>query len=581
MLEGIPTDGRSLARWSVGSIAIVATFFVYSVAGDRVYGALVSHEIRPMVGLALAFLMLFGARAVPAVSVGSFLVSMALCGDGSRACVDPEGLLFAAISALVVTGVAVLGEWGNRRLIGLWNPFSRAVGVLRFALLALCLAMLGGAARTLLQPLLGAPYSESIPRDLLDHILGDLASYLVTVPLLVILARARPPILGASRIAEIAVLVVLVVGVAYLSFGPEARLPMPVSQNLLVLLLIPLSLWAALRHGQWGAVISVVLIISLAAWGTRRGVGAFSDAEVFTDADMVLKVFVVVVSLSAHVLASVLAELEHSREVLEQRVAERTSERDRLLVEERAARAAAEESILVRDTFLSVASHELKTPLTSLQLHLQSILRANRLGTSPVAAPLERKVEMASRQVKRVAILVDELLDVSRITANRLVLELEEVDLVQTVRDLNRRFADDFAGAGSPLFVDLGEPILGNWDPLRLEQVLSNLMANALKYGAGKQIEIAVTATDEEAIFSIRDHGIGIAPADQERIFERFQRAVVPGSHYGGLGLGLWIVRQIVHAMQGTVCVESELGQGSTFVVRLPRHVARERKAAG
>jgi len=579
MEEGIPPEGRSSARWSVRSLAIVVAFFVYSLAGDRVYDALASHEIRPMVGLALAFLILFGARAVPAVWVGSFLVSVALCGDGSRACVDPAGLLFAAVSAFVVTTVAVLGEWANRRFLGLWNPFSTAVGVLRFALLALCLALLGGAARSLLQPWLGAPFSDSIPRDFLDNVLGDLASFLVTVPLFLILGRARPPRLGAWRIGEIVVLLVLVVGVGYLSFGPDT--PLPVSQNLLVLLLIPLSLWAALRHGQWGAVISVVVIISLAAWGTRRGLGAFSDADVFTDADMVMKVFVVVVSLSAHVLASVLAELEHSREVLEQRVAERTSERDRLLVEERAARAAAEESILVRDTFLSVASHELKTPLTSLQLHLQSILRANRLGTSPVAAPLERKVEMASRQVKRVAILVDELLDVSRITANRLVLELEEVDLVQTVRDLTRRFADDFAGAGSPLFVDLGEPILGNWDALRLEQVLSNLMANALKYGAGKQIEIAVSATDDEAIFSIRDRGIGIAPADQERIFERFQRAVVPGSHYGGLGLGLWIVRQIVHAMRGTVAVESELGQGSTFVVRLPRHVARERKVAG
>ncbi|HWV36902.1 MAG TPA: ATP-binding protein [Vulgatibacter sp.] len=578
MQEGIPREGRSHARWSTAtSLTVVATFFLYSLIGDRVYSVMVALEVRPLVGLALAFLILFGARAAPSVWLASFLVSIALCGDGSRSCFDGEGLRFATASAFLITAVAWMGEWAFRRFVRRWNPFSTAVGVLRFALVALCLSLVGGTARTLLQPLFGAPIPSPFGRELLDHVLGDLASYLVAVPLVLILARARPPRLGGFRVVEFGVLLGLIVSVAWFSFGPAG--PLPASQNLLVLLLIPLSLWAALRHGQWGAVISVVIIISFATWGTRRGFGAFSEEDAFPDADLVMKVFVLVISLSAHVLASVLAELEHSREVLEHRVAERTSERDRLLVEERAARAAAEESILVRDTFLSVASHELKTPLTSLQLHLQSILRASRLGTGPVSGMLERKIEMASRQVKRVALLVDELLDVSRITANRLVIQPEEVDLVQIVRELTRRFADDFAGAGSPFFVDLGEPILGDWDALRLEQVLSNLMANALKYGAGKQIEIAVSATDDEAIFSIRDHGIGIASGDQERIFERFQRAVVPGSHYGGLGLGLWIVRQIVHAMGGTVGVQSQLGEGSTFVVRLPRSVARDRKA--
>ena len=574
--EGIHPGGHSLARRAAASLAIVVGFFAYALGGDQVMNALVPLEIRPLAGLALACLILGGSRAVPAVWLGTFLVSLLYCGDGRAACLHPQGLLFSATSAFLVAGLAYAGERAFRRFVGLENPFSSSAGVLRFALLAACLGFLGGALRSLLHPVFAMPYGGSVARDFLDHSLGDLASCLVTVPLLVILARARPPPMGAARLVEILVLLTLLTGVAFLSFGPVPALP--VSQNLLVLLLIPLSLWAALRHGQWGAVISVVLIITFAAWGTRRGLGAFIEEEGVPDADLVMKVFVVVVSLSAHVLAAVLAELARSREELEHRVAERTSERDRLLIEERAARAAAEESIQVRDTFLSVASHELKTPLTSLQLHLQSILRANRLGTAAIAGPLERKVEVASRQVKRVALLVDELLDVSRITANRLVLDPEEVDLAQTVRELTRRFADDFAGAGTPLHVEIEGAILGKWDALRLEQVLSNLMANALKYGAGKQIEIAAWATADEAIFSITDHGIGIAPEDQERIFERFQRAVVAG-HYGSLGLGLWIVRQIVEAMQGTVSVTSKLGQGSTFVVRLPRYAAIDRKA--
>ncbi|HEY0841016.1 MAG TPA: ATP-binding protein [Vulgatibacter sp.] len=577
--QGILQRGL-LAAPSIRTVAIVVGFLLFAILGDRVAGQPGLLEIRPVVGLALACLILAGPRASPAVWLGASLFAVVIHRDGWPGASTVDVAALSAVSGLVVTAVALLGAWAMRRFVVLWNPFASAVGVLRYATVAAGLGVLGGSARALLYlAFRPPPDGQSLGHELLHLILGDLASFLVIVPLLVILSRAPPPALGGKRLAEIVLLLGLLLGVCLASF--RAAPVLGLSQTIMVLLLIPLSLWAALRHGQWGAVISVVMVISFAAWGTRRGVGAFVEEEGAADADLMMKVFVIVISLSAHVLAAVLAELAHSRDELERRVEERTEERDRLLVEERAARAAAEESILVRDTFLSVASHELKTPLTSLQLHLQSIIRANQLGTGPIAAPLQRKLEVASRQVKRVAVLVDELLDVSRISANRLVLEPEEVDLTQTIRELTRRFADDFASAGSPLHVSgLTRPILGSWDAIRLDQVLSNLLANALKYGAGKQIEIAAIATDQDAMITITDHGIGIAPEDQARIFERFQRAVGTGN-YGGLGLGLWIVRQIVEAMGGVVTVESELGKGSTFGVRLPRWAGRSETAAG
>jgi PAS domain S-box-containing protein len=225
----------------------------------------------------------------------------------------------------------------------------------------------------------------------------------------------------------------------------------------------------------------------------------------------------------------------------------------------------AQAAIRLRDEFLSVASHELKTPLTSLRL--QHALVERTVGDGPPEKTRGR-LRAAMRQVDRLASLVDSLLDVSRLSLGKLSLELSEVDLAQVVRDGLERLEAVFSQAGCEVRLEACEA-RGEWDGSRLEQVVVNLLSNAAKYGAGKPVCISVDVDEGQARLRVRDEGIGISTEAMPRLFGRFERGV-SDRHYGGLGLGLYISRQIVEAMGGTIRVESEQGQGALFTVRLP-----------
>jgi signal transduction histidine kinase len=227
----------------------------------------------------------------------------------------------------------------------------------------------------------------------------------------------------------------------------------------------------------------------------------------------------------------------------------------------------AKEAILARDEFLSVASHELNTPLATLTLQMDDLLRPGHgRGGDPEDAALLR----ARRQLDRLARLVGNLLDISRISARRLPLTPIEMDLAAVTREATEQFGPELERSGSSLRLATEAPVLGRWDPLRIAQVVTNLMSNACKYGAGKPIEVKVERVGERAVLTVRDHGIGIEPDHLDRIFEVFARAA-PSRHYGGLGLGLYITRQVVEAHGGVIRVESTLGAGATFTVELPR----------
>jgi PAS domain S-box-containing protein len=239
--------------------------------------------------------------------------------------------------------------------------------------------------------------------------------------------------------------------------------------------------------------------------------------------------------------------------------------------EERVKLSQAQEAIRLRDEFLSIASHELRTPLTALQMQVDSVLRAARLKREPLAPErMAAKMETIHEAVKRLNALINQLLDLSRITSGRLTIEREEADLGKVVLRVLALFRDELERSGCAVTFHADEaPIVGRWDTLRLEQVITNLLANAIKYGLGKPIEVTVRAGEGCGILSVGDQGIGIAEADQRRVFERFER-IVTGRNYGGFGLGLWIVREILDAHGGSIEVQSALGVGSTFTVTLP-----------
>jgi signal transduction histidine kinase len=230
-------------------------------------------------------------------------------------------------------------------------------------------------------------------------------------------------------------------------------------------------------------------------------------------------------------------------------------------------------AIQIRDEFLSVASHELLTPLTALQANVQSLIRQRRAGEPVDPERLERGLDIADRQVQRLTRLVRELLDVTRIESGRSRLERETFDLAELVAELALRYREEAERRGSEMHVDAPLGAVGSWDRNRLEQVFTNLLSNAIKYGNAHPIHIEVRHDATTALVVVRDEGIGIPAEALGTIFQRFER-VAPTHGYGGLGLGLYIAKQIAEAHGGTIEVESELGKGSRFSLILQREPA-------
>jgi PAS domain S-box-containing protein len=247
-------------------------------------------------------------------------------------------------------------------------------------------------------------------------------------------------------------------------------------------------------------------------------------------------------------------------------------ERDKLLAQERIDREKAEVAVKARDIFLSIASHELRTPLAALQLQTEGTLRyISRLDPPvDVSKRLNHLMEISVRQVQRLTHLIDQLLDVSRISAGGLDLRAEPgIDLAALTRESLERMREVFARADCTFSTEIAQEVSGRWDRLRLDQVITNLLSNAAKYGPGKPVHVRVAREGNEAIFEVRDEGVGIPESEREIIFDRFERAGA-AQHVGGLGLGLYITREIVRAHGGSIEVRSAPGSGSTFVVRLP-----------
>jgi signal transduction histidine kinase len=293
--------------------------------------------------------------------------------------------------------------------------------------------------------------------------------------------------------------------------------------------------------------LALIVIDIVQVWASVHGYGAFANLDLgHYQRLLTLQVFVTNLGILMLILAAALEE--------------QTDLRFR-----------AETATRIRDDFISVASHELKTPLQSLKMEIQILnnyITKGQIRTIP-EEKLKRLARISDQEITRFAGLINDLLDISRISSGNIPLNLENVDILDLVHGAVERQRAELEKSGSIVTVTGQKNIHGNWDHSRIEQVLTNLISNAIKYGNGLPILVDVKEEGGYAVVSVIDHGLGIKKEDQRRIFERFERAV-PNSEYSGMGLGLFIASQIIEAHHGQIKVESMNGNGTIFKVQLP-----------
>ncbi|MGV8917021.1 MAG: hybrid sensor histidine kinase/response regulator [Pseudomonas sp.] len=271
---------------------------------------------------------------------------------------------------------------------------------------------------------------------------------------------------------------------------------------------------------------------------------------------------------------NVFVDLYRQRKAMKQQVEElerSRHEQEALLKQLQVTQNELEHAVRMRDDFMSIVSHEVRTPLNGLILETQ--LRKLHLAKDNTDAftleKLRAMVDRDERQIQSLIRLIEDMLDVSRIRTGKLSISPTRFDLAQSVTNLVENFSAQINATQSSVSVNAEQPVIGVWDEFRIEQVVANLLTNALRYGARRPIEVRVYSEGGQARVGIRDQGIGISPDNQKRIFQQFER--VSAKHViAGLGLGLFISEQIVTAHGGTISVESEEGKGSLFTVCLP-----------
>ena len=271
---------------------------------------------------------------------------------------------------------------------------------------------------------------------------------------------------------------------------------------------------------------------------------------------------------------NVFVDLYRQRKAVKQQVEaleQSRREQEVLLAQLQLTQVELEHAVRMRDDFMSIVSHEVRTPLNGLILETQ--LRKMHLARDNASAftldKMKAMVERDERQIQSLIRLIEDMLDVSRIRTGKLSIRPSEFDLSAAVGNLLESFAAQISAAGSSVNYSSEQPVVGQWDEFRIEQVVSNLLTNALRYGAKKPISVSVYTRSAWAVIEVSDQGIGISEENQQRIFHQFER--IAGSHVvTGLGLGLYISEQIVAAHDGQISVHSALGEGATFRVCLP-----------
>ena len=533
--ERIP---RGLAR--IGQLAIVFVAYAATARLGLSFDALggVATTVWPPSGIALATLVLLGVRAWPVITIAAFVVN-ASTGIPLWA----AGIIAAGNTLEAVIGATLLARFG----------FDSRLARLRDVLLLLGFAALLSTTVSASFGLVAAALANLHPADSFPVFwsvwwVGDAMGDLLVAPF--ILSWAAPIRLSRRpsrwlEAASCAVSLAFMSMIVFRNLFPVRAIDLARGTYAI----IPVLIWAAIRFEQRGTTTALLFVAVMAVTAKLSPAGT-RPAQTPHEHLFMVQCYMAVTAVSLLTLAAALEERRSA--------------------------------ISARDEFISIASHELKTPLTALKLRLESATRAGgRPGVPPTEGEerLTRALVAANATTDRLVSLVDNLLDVSRVQAARLVLQLEPVLLSDLLSDVLGRLREQAAETGSTIELRIHEKIVGIWDRSRMEQLFTNLLTNAIKYGRGKPILIGVRTAGDRVMVRVKDSGIGISRSDQARIFRAFER-VSTSARVGGLGLGLYIGQQIAAAHGGTLSVESDIDRGATFTLDLPLVAEGERPRA-
>ncbi len=547
----VASTGESAATWSsllaqttmlrriVGALLVAAVYLASAKLGLSL--AFVAEQVSavwPPTGIALAAVLLFGYQVWPGIALGAFVANVT----------TNEPVLTACGISLGNTLEALIAAWLLRHLVGFDNRLERVKDAIGLIVIAAFLSTMVSAIIGVTSLCLGRVYLPALERTIewTDFAslwwvwwLGDAIGAMVVAPVLLTWFSTPRNFFWRRPIESLILFVGLVATVWIVFFGVTTTLV----EASLAYVVFPFVVWAALRIDQPRATAVTIVASGLTIWATLRGLGPFGSGTLH-ERLLLLQIYMGVVAVTSLLLGSALAERQRAEAVLK--------EADRR-----------------KDEFLATLAHELRNPLAPIRAGVD-LMRLGRADDTQNGEVLD----MLDRQVQQITRLVDDLLDVSRVTRGKVQLQWQPVDLKAVVEQAIETCRPLIDAQGHDLTVSFPEePLRFMADPIRLAQVFANLLNNAAKYSDhGGRISLAAFREGGEAVVRIRDTGHGIDQVVLPRVFDLFvQEDRTPTRTGGGLGVGLTLVQSLVKMHGGSVSAYSEgIGMGSQFVVRLP-----------